>query len=98
MIKFDVRELEEYTLVEFKLEEPISPEDLKEMRPPRVNPQKGVILSGRGPIWLYGALIHEYHPTAWVGTYDPRLGKAVITESHRPNKKIGDTVDVEVRD
>ena len=43
---------------------------------------KGVVLSGRGPVWLYAALAHNYHATAWVGTFEPRLAGAVVVERH----------------
>lgn len=42
----------------------------------------GVVISGRGPIWLYAALVHHYHPAAWVATFDPRLGGGVVVERH----------------
>lgn len=50
---------------------------------------------GRGPIWLYGFLVHFYHPTVWVATYDPRLGGAVVVESHSPGVEPGDVIPFE---
>ncbi len=44
---------------------------------------KGLVLSGRGPIWLYALLVHLAHPYAWVGVFDPRLESAVVTQRHR---------------
>ncbi|MEM2661391.1 MAG: CRISPR-associated ring nuclease Crn3/Csx3 [Nitrososphaeria archaeon] len=74
--KVNFRVLEEniFTMVEFQFENSISPKILKEINPPQVNPTKGVVLSGRAPIWLYCYLVHYYHPTKFVATYDPRLG------------------------
>lgn len=43
---------------------------------------QGVVLSGRGPTWLFGALAHHFHPAQWVGFHDPRLGGAVVVQSH----------------
>lgn len=57
---------------------------------------KGVILSGRGPIWLYCFLTHYYHPTKFIATYDPREGGAVIVESHSPEYKVGEVLKIEV--
>ncbi|MEM1945050.1 MAG: CRISPR-associated protein Csx3 [Nitrososphaerota archaeon] len=45
-------------------------------------------------MWLYGALIHHLHPTSWTGTYDPRLGGAVIIASHSQHK-IGEVIPVD---
>jgi len=79
--------------VHFKLKENISPDILKTLKPPKVNAKKGVILSGRGPIWLYCYLVHFYHTTKFITTYDPRIG-AVIVESHSPNYNVGETLKV----
>jgi len=44
-----------------------------------------VVLSGRLPVWAFAALAHTYHPRPWVGTFDPRLGGAVVVERHVPD-------------
>ncbi len=98
IINFKVSEQKTYVVVEFEINT-ISPEDLKSIAPP--DPvagnfaHKGVILSGRGPIWLYGFLIHYYHPTLWVATFDPRLQGAVVVESHTSDMKVGEVVSME---
>ena len=94
-MKFKVIEEKNYTIVHFELEGNITPEILKEIKPPKVDGTKGVILSGRGPIWLYCYLAHHYHPTKFVATYDPRLGGAVIVESHTQECEIGDVIKIE---
>jgi len=94
MVKFSLEERDEYTLVSFELTGIISPEILSNLNPPKVNAAKGVVLSGRGPIWLYCHLIHHYHPTKFVATYDPRLEGAVVVESHTPKYKAGDIIKV----
>lgn len=67
----------------------ITPADLNGLDlPPGINTTGGVILSGRAPIWLYGYLVHELHPTAWVACYDPRLG-AVVVSTHSHQTRIG---------
>ena len=88
-IEFKIIEKDEYTLLHFDLKDSITPEILLYLSPPKVNATKGVVLSGRGPIWLYCYLAHYYHPTKFIATYDPRLGGAVIVESYNPNYKIG---------
>lgn len=93
-IEFKIDEKKEYTIVSFKLNEVISPNILSSIRPPEVNATKGVVLSGRGPIWLYCYLTHFYHPTKFVATYDPRLNGAVIVESHTVKYKAGDIIEL----
>ena len=70
----------------------ISPEDLGTIELPRgIDTRMGVILDGRGPIWLYGYLIHELHPTAWVACHDPRLG-AVVVATHVKGVAVGQVI------
>lgn len=88
-IKFNVKEEDKYNIVSFEIEGVISPEDLIGLTPPKVDGSKGVILSGRGPIWLYCFLTHFYHPTKFIATYDPRLGGGVIVETHSVEHAIG---------
>lgn len=45
----------------------------------------GLILSGRGPIWLYAHLAHLAHPFAWVAVHDPRQGGAIVVARHTPD-------------
>ena len=94
MIEFKVEEKDEYSIVSFELSSVITPEELTSLEPPKVNPTKGVILSGRGPIWLYCYLAHYYHPTKFIATYDPRLGGAVIVESHDLRHRVGEVIKI----
>ncbi|NJE10068.1 CRISPR-associated ring nuclease Crn3/Csx3 [Thermococcus sp. MAR1] len=97
MLSFKTRELDDFVLVHFEITSPIEPSILKSLKPPEVNPKKGVVLSGRGPVWLYGFLAHYYHPTAWVATYDPRLG-AVVVQSHVPGVAPGDVFEINLEE
>lgn len=82
MFELEVRD--QFSLVSFSLpSEGIEPSILPSLSPPDVDGSKGVVISGRGPVWLFAALVHHYHPSAWVATFDPRLG-AVVVESHSP--------------
>jgi len=92
---FTTKVTEQYTLVEFTIPgNVLEPATLVDLNPPKVDGTKGVIISGRGPIWLYGYLCHTYHPTAWVGFFDPRLGGAVVVQSHRQNIQVGQVLPV----
>lgn len=75
----------------------ITPEDLKQLQLPKdIDPTKGVILEGKGPIWLYAFLTHECHATAWLGCYDPRLGGGVVVETHTREVYIGQVVKLKL--
>lgn len=95
-IKFDVRKAERWNILLFELDDSLIPSDLKSVNPPKLPGTKGVVLSGRGPIWLYCFLAHYYHPTKFIATYDPREGGAVIVESHTSEYKVGDVIEMEV--
>ncbi len=97
-IKFDVKESDEYTIVSFEIEGVIIPEDLAALTPPKVEGSKGVILSGRGPVWLYCFMTHFYHPTKFIATYDPRLGGAAIVETHSVDHNIGSVLKYQRED
>jgi len=99
-ITFEVRKVKEsVVLVHFELKRELNPEDLKSIKPP--DPVKNklsknlLILSGRGPIWLYGFLIHFYHPVKAVAVFDPRLDGAVVVESHSKEFEIGSIIKLE---
>ena len=68
----------------------VAPEDLRDLEvPPETAGSKGVVIEGKSPIWLYCYLTHACHATPWVGCYDPRLGGAVVVESHDRNVSVG---------
>ncbi|HBE17695.1 MAG TPA: CRISPR-associated protein Csx3 [Cyanobacteria bacterium UBA11367] len=63
----------------------IVPADLKGLKlPAGIDYRQGIVIEGKAPLWLYGYLVHECHPAAWVGCYDPRLG-IVVVATHTPN-------------
>lgn len=96
MIKFMAKEGPNWTVVSFELEGGvIEPKELGKLNEsiPDVNPKKGVVISGRGPTWLFSAIAHLYHPTIWVANYDPRLG-AVVVQTHVLSMCLGDIIDI----
>lgn len=90
----------DFVIINFFLESVISSEILTILKPPDPVKEKfaskGVILSGRGPVWLYGFLVHFYHPTKFVAIYDPRLEGAVVVENHGSKWKPGDIIPVNI--
>lgn len=78
------------TGIRFLLPDNMEPKELHNIEPPRVDGRKGIVLSGRGPIWLYGYMVHHFHPHPWVATYERRENAAIIFESHVPGIAPGD--------
>lgn len=74
----------------------IQPEDLRTVEfPVGVQWKQGVAIEGRGPIWLYGYLVHECHPAAWVGCYDTRLG-IVVVSTHTRTVAVGQILAIDL--
>jgi CRISPR-associated protein Csx3 len=74
----------------------IAPQELQNIAlPAELDHKRGVVINGKGPVWLFAHLVHLCHPTAWVATADPRLG-AVIVENHVPaGPRVGDVISPE---
>jgi CRISPR-associated protein Csx3 len=100
MIKFSEKGFKGFVMIGFEVGDIIKPEALKTLTPPDPIAQNfahlGVVLSGRGPFWFYGFLVHYYHPTKWVATHDPRLQGAVVVASHTPEIKVGEIIPLEI--
>jgi CRISPR-associated protein Csx3 len=76
----------------------LAPADIKGVDPSKLEKltwAKGVVIEGRGPVWLYAYLVHECHPAKWVGTYDPRLG-VVVVETHSPEVSVGQMIELAI--
>jgi len=59
---------------------------------PDVPVDRGVILEGRLPLWLYTGLALHYQTAPWVAIYYPHLDQAVIVATRATNLKIGETI------
>jgi len=74
----------------------IAPTDIKGLKLPEdILFNQGIVLEGKGPIWLYSYLVHECHPAAWVGCYDPRLG-AVVVATHTHDVSVSQVLKLEL--
>ncbi len=72
----------------------IEPSDLKGLEIPKhIDWKQGVVIEGKGPLWLYGYLTHECHPAAWVGCYDTRRG-AVVVSTHTREVSVGQVLEL----
>ncbi len=73
--------------------EPIRPIELRGLElPPGIDTSGGVVISGRAPVWLYGYLIHQLHPTRWVACYDPRCQGGVVVATHSRQVTVGQII------
>ena len=99
----EIREFEEFVFVDVRIGENgiMSPEELPELV--RVVESvgnryfgKGVVISGRLPIWAHSALAHLFHPAKFVAHFDPRLKGGVIVATHSPEYKLGQVIPVEL--
>lgn len=100
-IQLKASDRDSFTLIDIILpNEVCEPSDLKGLELPDADTTKGIVFSGRAPIWLFGTLIHQAHIFLWVGTFDPRIevdgvkGAAVVVESHGGKYRVGDIVPV----
>jgi CRISPR-associated protein Csx3 len=73
-----------------------APADLRTLAVPAdMDWRRGVVISGKAPIWVYAHLTHQCHIAAWVATYDPRLG-GVVVQAHSPGAPaVGSVVPTE---
>lgn len=53
--------------------------------------EQPVLVNGRGPIWAYGMLLHQAHPTPATASFDPRLGYVVVA-THSPDFAVGQVI------
>jgi CRISPR-associated protein Csx3 len=64
---------------------------------PPLPPGKGVVLSGKLPLWLWTALVRVYRDAPWVAVFQPPLGdRAVVVASQDQAMPIGGLVISEV--
>lgn len=56
--------------------------------------KKGVVISHRGAIWMHSALAHHFHVAAFVAHFDPRVGGAVVSQSHKQGVAAGDVLEI----
>lgn len=86
------------TIVHMEFEKPLEPSDLPYVLEGIKSTMKYVegdvvILSGRGPIWLFVAVAHAFHGIIQhVATFDPKLQGAVIVMGHSRKFSLGQVI------
>ncbi|MEM3490042.1 MAG: CRISPR-associated ring nuclease Crn3/Csx3 [Nitrososphaerota archaeon] len=81
-------------ILEFTISGLLEPSDLRGAQLVEVDPSKPLIISGRGPQWLYAFLAHHYHFARILATYEPRANMGVVISSVN-EKDVGLGVDIE---
>lgn len=74
-----------------------APADLSDViLPDNINFQKGIVINGRAPIWLYAHLVHLCHAASYVAVFDPRHG-AIVVQRHSPDApKLGHIIHSDI--
>lgn len=73
------------------------PEYLEGLKlPSGIDFSQGIVIEGKGQIWLYAYLVHECHAAAWVGCYDPQYKGAVVVETHTRFVSVGQVLKLEL--
>jgi CRISPR-associated protein Csx3 len=62
--------------------------------PPELDLERGVILYGRAPTWLYGYLVGQLAHLPWVACYDIRTKAAVVVSSNVSEVQPGDALPI----
>ena len=92
---FTIRDIADLRLVKFEIPGGVtSPLEFAEVVQEIRSQLSGafvVLLSGKGPVWGYGMLLHEAHPSQAVATYDPRLGY-IVTQTHDARYQVGQVI------
>ena len=56
---------------------------------------KLLVLSGRGPIWMYCMLLHSLlHVVPAIAVFDPKVGGAIVVASHTQEYREGQIVEL----
>lgn len=65
------------------------PEALAACLLPRLDRQRGVIISGKAPVWLYSYWVGQLGAWPWVACFDPKLSGAVVVSSRATAWPVG---------
>lgn len=95
----EARNGERYQCLEIVMAGAIEPAVLSSLAlPANLDYSRGIVLWGRGPVWLYAHLTSRCEAASWVGAYDVRLGSFVVVASRQANMQAGDLCRLVNRD
>jgi CRISPR-associated protein Csx3 len=92
---FTIRDIADLRLVKFEIPggvtTPMEFAEVVQEMGPQLSGAFVVLVNGRGPVWGYGMIFHEAHPSFAIATYDPRLGY-VVTQTHDARYQVGQVI------
>lgn len=89
-LQFEQSQTATYTHLIGRLASPyIDYRELAQFTAPPLPLDRGVVLSGRLPYWLYTSLIFTYQAAPWLAVYQPQLNGAVIVYSRDDSHVVG---------
>ena len=99
MIKTNITIKNDIAILDFELPSGvITPEDIIDLELPDAIKEgfadKIVVISGRGPIWLYCVIALVYHQCKGVAVYDTRVNGAEIIQTNSKDYKLGQIVGI----
>lgn len=82
------------SLLEIKSDGKLEPSELENIVILELPVGRGLIISGRAPVWVFSYLTEQYcRNVPWVATFDPSLKGAVVTATRSENTpSIGEVV------
>ncbi len=106
-LEWKVEEREDYTLVEVGWKKDVQwtmgnfAQRLADLKLPNVNPEKGVVISGKLAYLLFGSITRSYqYPAKWVGIFTPQQKEdagmkwpSMVVFSNDTGRQVGDYVD-----
>ena len=74
----------------------IQPQAIRDLQLPPIQPDQGIVLEGKAPLWLYCYLASQCRQALWIGCYEPRLLSAIVVASHSQEIRVGETLPIEL--
>lgn len=75
----------------------ILPRVIRSLRPPTdIDANKGIVINGRAPIWLYAYLAAFYQHAPWVATFSPTDGATIVVSRKDSERQVGDVIPTQV--
>lgn len=98
-ITFDVEEQSDFTLLQCTLHNNLDYVQISGLNAPALSTDRGVVLSGKLPLWLTTALscLYRRMDLPWIAGYYPPLQGAVVTYSRVLTHKPGDLIPIVFR-
>jgi CRISPR-associated protein Csx3 len=93
-LQASVEERADYRRIEFTLQQAyLDYSEADGLTVPQVAFDRGVVLSGKLPLWLWTGLALAYHPAPWLAVQPPQQhDQAIVVRSSNPDHAIGSLV------